>query len=218
MTCGDLPEVFGILEREFGSGASPVMDLMASQGSGAFAILAGTVLSARTKDSCTSGAIKRLLERAPNPEALSSLSRAEVERLIYPVGFYRVKAQNLIRMAGVLLERFGGEVPGRMEDLLSLPGVGRKTANLVLSLAFGQDAICVDVHVHRISNRFGLVRTKTPLETELALGKILPAGLRRGWNTYLVAFGQTRCKPVSPLCNGCPIGQWCDSCREHRRA
>ncbi len=132
-----------------------------------------------------------------------------IERLIYPVGFYRTKARHLKRLPGVLRERFGGRVPDTVEELTELPGVGRKTANLVVALGFGKPAICVDVHVHRITNRLGLVSTRTPLETEMELRRILPVRYWRTWNSYLVAFGQTRCTPRRPRCDGCPLAVWC---------
>jgi len=174
-----------------------------------FETLVGTILSLRTKDKVTGEASARLLSEAPTPEAIAALSRARIERLIFPVGFYRTKAENLRRTCRLLLERHGGRVPRTMDELLALPGVGRKTANLVLTVGYGDYGICVDTHVHRISNLWGYVRTKTPEETEFALRRKLP---RKHWITYndlLVTFGQNLCVPVSPWCSRCPVAAWC---------
>jgi endonuclease-3 len=174
-----------------------------------FETLVSTILSLRTKDKVTEAASRRLLARAPDPESLASLSSKEVETLIYPVGFYRTKAINLLATCRILLSRHAGRVPRSMEELLSLPGVGRKTANLVLTVGFGDYGICVDTHVHRISNIWGYVKTSSPEETEFALRKKLP---RRHWKTFndiLVTFGQNLCMPVSPWCSRCPVAAHC---------
>jgi len=167
------------------------------------------MISLRTKDEVTAAASARLLERAGSPQVLAALSEAAIARLIYPAGFYRTKARHLRQVGRLLRERHAGRVPDSMEELLALPGVGRKTANLVRNLGFGLPGICVDTHVHRISNRLGWVRTRTPLETERALEAVLP---RRYWipiNEYLVAFGQRTCTPQSPRCSACPIRAHC---------
>jgi endonuclease III len=174
-----------------------------------FETLVSTILSLRTKDEVTEAASRRLLEKGPSPETIFSLPVEEIEKLIYPVGFYHTKARHLIEMCGILLQKHGGKVPRSMDELLSLPGVGRKTANLVLTVGFGDYGICVDTHVHRISNLWGYVETKTPEETEFALRKKLP---KRHWKTYndiLVTFGQNLCVPVSPWCSKCPVGNFC---------
>ncbi len=174
-----------------------------------FAVLVSTMISLRTKDEVTAAASARLLQRAARPRELASLGEATIARLIYPAGFYRTKARHLRQAARLLEERHGGRVPPAMEELLALPGVGRKTANLVRNLGFGLPGICVDTHVHRLSNRLGWVRTRTPLETERALEAILP---RRWWipvNGLLVAFGQRTCTPQSPRCSACPIRRHC---------
>ena len=174
-----------------------------------FAVLVSTMISLRTKDEVTAAASARLLERAASPRELGSLSQTAIARLIYPAGFYRTKARHLRQAARLLVQRHGGRVPQGMEDLLALPGVGRKTANLVRNLGFGLPGICVDTHVHRISNRLGWVRTRTPLETERALEAVLP---RRWWipiNELLVAHGQRICTPQSPRCSLCPIRRHC---------
>lgn len=211
MEVRDLPKVVAALKREFESRRAPIMELVAAQTGDPFAILLGTILSARTKDACTAAAITRLLAVADTPEKLEALDVAEIGRLIFPVGFYRMKAQHLKALPAVLREKFGGVLPSTVEELCELPGVGRKTANLVVALGFQKPAICVDVHVHRISNRFGLVKTETPFDTEMALRKILPVKYWMTWNSYIVAFGQNRCCPRNPRCEGCPVAKWCAS-------
>ncbi len=174
-----------------------------------FKILISTVLSARTKDETTLQASKRLFQLAASPEKMIMLSRKSIERVIYPVGFYRTKAKNILSLCQTLLQKFEGKVPDTLEELLSLKGVGRKTANLVITLAFRKYGICVDTHVHRISNRWGLVKTKNPKETEFALYKVLSKKYWISYNNLLVSFGQNVCKPISPLCSGCPVGTLC---------
>lgn len=211
-----LDTIHQALKRAFGEVQAPIMDLVAAQTQDPYRILVGTLLSARTKDQTTAAAIGRLFPVAPNPEALEALSIEEIERLIFPVGFYHAKAQHLKALPKVLRERFGGVIPHTVEELIELPGVGRKTANLVVALAFHLPAICVDTHVHRINNRLGLVKTKTPLETEMALRKLLPERLWMDWNAIFVSFGQTRCKPIGPKCEGCPIAHVCPQQRGAR--
>ncbi len=189
------------------------MDLVAAQTDDPFRVLVGTILSARTKDACTAGACERLFARAKTPAELDALSEKEIAELIFPVGFFRTKAKMLKQLPGVLREKFNGVLPDTVEALCELPGVGRKTANLVVALGFDKPAICVDVHVHRISNRFGLIKTATPFETEMKLREILPKRYWKVWNSYIVAFGQTRCLPRNPKCDGCPVATWCDSRR-----
>ena len=201
------------LAKAFKAHASPVIELIEAQTHDPFCVLVGTILSARTKDACTAGAVKRLFGAARSaaftPEDLERLTVAEIEKLIYPVGFYHDKARHLKALPRVLREKFGGVLPRTVEELCELPGVGRKTANLTVAVGFDLPAICVDVHVHRISNRLGLVKTKTPLETERTLRKILPVRYWKTWNSHLVSFGQTRCAPRHPKCAGCPITRYC---------
>ena len=135
----------------------------------------------------------------------------QIEKLIYPVGFYHDKARHLKELPKVLKEKFGGVLPNTVEELCELPGVGRKTANLTVAVGFDLPAICVDVHVHRITNRLGLIKTKTPFETEMTLRKILPVKYWKTWNSHLVSFGQSRCAPRNPDCAGCPIARYCPS-------
>lgn len=213
MTVKDIPAVDKALKREFKAHASPIIELIEAQTHDPFCVLVGTILSARTKDQCTTGAVKRLFAKAKGetfrPEDLDRLEQDEIERLIYPVGFYRDKARHLKALPGAIREKFGGELPHTVEELCELPGVGRKTANLTVAVGFDLPAICVDVHVHRICNRLGLIKTKTPLETEMTLRRILPVKYWKTWNSHLVSFGQTRCAPLRPKCDGCPIRQYC---------
>ena len=175
-----------------------------------FQVLIGTLLSARTQDATTAAASERLFAKARTPEAMSKLTVKQIEKLIYPVSFYRHKARHVKETCRLLVERFNSRVPQSMEELLTLPGVGRKTANLVLILAFkSAKNICVDTHVHRISNRLGWVTTKSPDETEQALYQ---ATDERWWpivNLYLVTWGQNVCRPVYPRCSECAIATWC---------
>jgi len=174
-----------------------------------FRILIACLLSLRTKDETTGPAAERLFALARAPEVMLRLTPRRIERAIFPVGFYRTKARVIRGVCRDLLARFGGKVPGDLDALLTLKGVGRKTANLVVTMGFGRPGICVDTHVHRISNRLGFVRTKSPDQTELALRKKLP---RRHWielNDLLVAFGQNVCQPLSPRCSTCPVRTFC---------
>jgi len=181
-----------------------------SQEEDPFQVLIATLLSARTQDQTTLAASTRLFNVARTPQSMGQLSVRKIERLIYPVSFYRHKARHVKATCRLLVEKFAGVVPGTMEELLTLPGVGRKTANLVLILAFkSQRNICVDTHVHRISNRLGWVRTKTPDETEQAL---YDATAPRWWpylNLYLVTWGQNVCRPIYPRCEGCVLRPFC---------
>ena len=211
----DIPAVDRALKREFRAHTAPIIELIEAQTHDPFCVLVGTILSARTKDACTAGAVRRLFARAKGARFaaadLERLAEREVEKLIYPVGFYRDKAKHLKALPKVLKEKFGGVLPKTVEELCELPGVGRKTANLTVAVGFDLPAICVDVHVHRICNRLGLIKTKTPFETEMTLRKILPVKYWKTWNSHLVSFGQTRCAPVRPKCEGCPISGYCDA-------
>jgi endonuclease-3 len=175
-----------------------------------FQVLIGTLLSARTQDATTAAASERLFKVARTPKAMAALTVTRIERLIYPVSFYRHKARHVKATCRILVDKFHGRVPQTMEELLTLPGVGRKTANLVLILAFKSARnICVDTHVHRISNRLGWVKTGLPDETEQALYKATPP---RWWpiiNLYLVTWGQNVCRPLYPRCGACAIRRWC---------
>jgi endonuclease III len=174
-----------------------------------FRVLISCLISLRTKDEVTAEASARLFRLAITPRAMADLPAATIARAIYPAGFYRTKAQTIRNICRTLLDRTDGKVPETLEDLLALKGVGRKTANLVLTIGFGKPGICVDTHVHRISNRLGIVKTKTPEQTEFALRSVLP---RRHWipyNDLFVTFGQNVCKPISPVCSTCPVNENC---------
>lgn len=175
-----------------------------------FTTLISCILSLRTQDRTTTGASRRLFDVADTPERILEIPTTRLEELIYPVSFYRVKTRTIRKIATDLIEKFGGKVPDTLEELLKLPGVGRKTANIVVTLAFNKPGIAVDIHVHRISNRLGYVSTKNPDDTEMALREKLP---RRYWivlNDVLVAYGQNLCKPVSPFCSRCAIADYCE--------
>ncbi len=215
MTIKDIAAVDRALKREFKAHAAPIIELVEAQTHDPFCVLVGTILSARTKDACTAGAVRRLFATAKGPvfapADLERLDTAELERIIYPVGFYRDKARHLKALPKALAEKFGGVLPHTVEELCELPGVGRKTANLTVAVGFNLPAICVDVHVHRICNWLGLVKTGKPVETEMKLREILPVRYWKTWNSHLVSFGQTRCGPVRPKCEGCPIAGYCRS-------
>jgi endonuclease-3 len=193
------------LSKEFGQDDGPPWNL-----GNPFHCLIGTVLSARTRDENASRAAGALLEAYPDPRSLSEASVEEIERLIRPSGFYRVKARRVKKLASSLIRHHGGRVPNNMDELVSLPGVGRKTAGCVLVYSFGKPAIPVDVHVHRISNRIGIVDTKKPRETELELMKTVPKDKWIVINHLLVRFGQNICKPLKPECRRCPVTLLCD--------
>jgi endonuclease III len=174
-----------------------------------FRVLIACLLSLRTQDATTREASERLFRVADTPTAMLRLSPGRISRLIFPVGFYRTKARAIRQISRDLIERFGGAVPDEIDALLTLKGVGRKTANLVVTIGFAKPGICVDIHVHRISNRLGFVRTKSPDQTELALRAKLPRRYWIGYNDLLVAFGQNVCRPLSPHCSRCPVARWC---------
>ena len=176
---------------------------------GNFSILIGTILSARTKDETTAKAVKRLFSKYKTPKALAHAKVKDIEKIIKSIGFYHVKSKRIIEVAKIIDSQFKGIVPDDLETLLKLPGVGRKTANCVLVYAFEKPAIPVDIHVHRISNRLGLVETKTPEETELALMKKIPKKYWIDINDTFVMYGQNICKPISPMCSVCKIKRSC---------
>jgi exodeoxyribonuclease III len=204
-----LDEILPLLEHAVSGYQVPVVDLIAAQTRDPFKILVATMLSARTRDEVTASASRRLFARAGTVEQLARLSVEELEKLIYPVGFFRNKAKFLSKLPAVLRRQFNGVVPQDIDSLLTLPGVGRKTANLVVAVAFNKPAICVDTHVHRIMNIWGYVQTATPLQTEMALRQKLPEQYWIGINALLVAFGQGTCKPVRPHCDRCVIVAQC---------
>jgi endonuclease-3 len=210
MMDAQINQVVKILKKELDLGEMPIVSHLAENQRDPFVILISTLLSLRTKDEVTAEATDRLFALASTPREILDIPQETIEKAIYPVGFYRVKAKTIHSVCQDLLEQFGSQVPDNLEDLLSMKGVGRKTANLVVSLAFGKPGICVDTHVHRISNRLEYVITKTPDETEFALRAKLPPRHWIIYNTLMVAFGRKTCKPVSPLCSVCPVRNYCD--------
>lgn len=202
-----IEDIFKILKKETKKYKVPVIEFIKVQKKDPFRILIATILSARTNDRTTAEVCKRLFKKVKSFRDLDKLNVKEIEKLIYPVGFYRNKAKSLKKLPAKIKELKG--IPRNIDDLLKLPGVGRKTANLVLVNAFDKDAIGVDVHVHRISNRLGYVKTKNPEETEKALRKKLPRRYWKDINRLFVMLGQNICKPVSPYCSKCPINKYC---------
>jgi endonuclease-3 len=209
MTNKQLHAVMAILRQEVPHWDVPVVTLMAQEQRQPYRVLISTLLSLRTQDQTTAKASQRLFALADTPQAMLMLDRQTIERAIYPVGFYRNKAAQILAISQRLLDEFGGRVPDDIDTLTTFHGVGRKTANLVLAEGYGIPAICVDTHVHRISNRWGYVKTKDPLATEMALRKKLPREYWIEYNPTLVALGQYLCKPTSPMCSTCSVAQWC---------
>ncbi|MCB5252239.1 MAG: endonuclease III [Candidatus Cloacimonadaceae bacterium] len=209
MTNNDIDAVMKELNTHFHSVKTPIVDLIQAKTEQPFKVLIATILSARTKDETTAKVVDELFKVVNNADDLDAISAEELDRIIYPVGFHNTKTQHLKQLPKVLNEEFGGVVPSEIDDLLKLPGVGRKTANLVRTVAFSLPAICVDVHVHRICNRWGYVKTKNPLETEMALRQKLPKKHWLNINSHVVAFGQNLCKPRKPNCDICPIYKYC---------
>jgi len=209
MTRQQLHEAMAILRREVPHWDVPVITLNAQDDHDPYRVLISTILSLRTQDQTTAQASKRLFDLADTPQSMVRLDQQTVEQAIYPVGFYRTKAPQILKISQRLLDEFDGIVPDDIETLITFHGVGRKTANLVLSEGYGLPAICVDTHVHRISNRWGYVKTKDPLATEMALRKKLPKDYWIEYNPTLVALGQQVCKPTSPICSACPVAAFC---------
>ncbi|MDR1911569.1 MAG: endonuclease III [Helicobacteraceae bacterium] len=210
MTLEGYLKALDILAGEYPKWNAPVVTLIATSSRDPYLVLISTLLSLRTKDETTAKASERLFALAKTPEEMIKLNAQTIQNAIYPVGFYRDKAERILEISQRLIDDFGGKVPSDLDTLTSFKGVGRKTANLVLSLGFNLPAVCVDTHVHRISNILGFLRTKTPEETETAIRKRVPIERWSGINDLLVAFGQTICKSVSPLCSKCPIASLCE--------
>lgn len=205
----DIHTVVAILREEYPKWRKPAVTVVAESERSPYKVLVSCIISLRTKDEVTAQASARLFERADTPETMQHLPVEVIARLVYPAGFYRNKAEQILEISKRLVADYGGRVPDEIDQLLSFKGVGRKTANLVLTLGFGKPGICVDTHVHRICNRWGYVTTKTPEETEMTLRRILP---REYWieiNDLLVAFGQNHCLPVSPYCSTCRLAMLC---------
>ena len=205
----NINDIVKILKKELKVGMLPIVSHLAANQRDPFVILISTLLSLRTKDEVTELATERLFKLAATPAEMLKVPESKIAKTIYPVGFYRVKARTIHHVCRELIEHFDSRVPDNLEELLDIKGVGRKTANLVISLAYGKPGICVDTHVHRISNRLGYVSTSSPNETEFALREKLPEKYWIDYNDLLVTFGQNLCKPISPLCSQCPIHDHC---------
>lgn len=205
----NINQVMQILGREYKKQRMPVVTMIALTKGNPFKVLISCVLSLRTKDTVTLHAVRRLFAVADAPKTMARLPVVRMEKLIYPVGFYKTKAKNIRQICKDLCDLHDCRVPDEIDDLLKFRGVGRKTANLVVSLGYGKEGICVDTHVHRISNRLGYVKTRTPEQSEFALRNKLPKKHWKRYNDYLVSFGQHTCVPVSPWCSRCPIRNFC---------
>ena len=205
----DIDTVMLILKKETKKLRVPIVTHYALERRDPFKVLISTVLSLRTKDYVTAQATDRLFQLAQTAVTMKELPVKKIEKAIYPVGFYKTKAKRIIEICRILVDEFDNKVPSDIDTLLTLPGVGRKTANLVLTQGYGKLGICVDVHVHRLSNRFGYVQTKNPHDTEFALRKKLPKKYWIAYNYFLVAYGQNICKPVSPFCSRCGLTKYC---------
>jgi len=209
MTQKEIHHAIRILRRQMPKWRTPVVGVVAESSQDPFQILISCILSLRTQDATTEQASRRLFALADTPTGMSKLSTKKIEKAIFPVGFYRTKARNIREISRVLIKDYSGRVPDEIDELLKLKGVGRKTANLVVTLGYCKPGICVDTHVHRISNRWGYVRTRNPKETEVALRTKLPRQYWMEYNDLLVTFGQNVCRPISPICSQCPVERYC---------
>jgi len=206
----EIHQAIRILRREVPKWDTPVVTLMAETYESPFRVLISCILSLRTQDATTAKASHRLFAVADSPQAMLKLSAKKIEKLIYPVGFYKTKAKNILEICRILIKSYDGKVPDEIDELLKFKGVGRKTANLVVTLGYNKPGICVDTHVHRISNRWGYIQTTTPEKTEFALRAKLPKQYWIEYNDLLVRFGQHTCRPISPVCSDCPVRKYCD--------
>lgn len=209
MTIKEFTSAWHVLKKQIKTLNVPWLDNLASLDRDPFKVLISCILSLRTQDKTTGIASMRLFQLASTPQKISGLTVKTIQKAIYPVGFYRVKAKRIKKISAEIVERYRSKVPDTIEELLKLEGVGRKTANLVVTLGYDKDGICVDTHVHRITNRWGLIKTENPTETEFSLRELLPVRYWKELNGMLVAFGQGICKPISPLCSICKINQYC---------
>jgi endonuclease-3 len=208
-TAAEINRIVRTLTRTSRRWNPTAVGIVAQESRDPFQVLVSCLISLRTKDEVTGEASARLFRLARTPRTMVDLPASTIARTIYPAGFYRTKARTIREICRTLIGRHGGQVPATMEELLALKGVGRKTANLVLTIGFGKPGICVDTHVHRISNRLGIVETKTPEQTEFTLRQVLPRQHWIPYNDLLVTFGQNLCKPISPLCSACPVRAEC---------
>ena len=205
-----IEKVYSVLKKEVQKYTVPVVDLIKIKTHDPVKVLIATILSARTKDEVTVEVCKKLFSKVKKIADLKKFTVRQIEKLIYPVGFYRNKAKMLKKLPLVLEEKFKGVIPSTVEELVELPGVGRKTANLVVAVGFGKPAVCIDVHCHRIFNRLGYIKSNTPFETEMKIRKKLPIKYWEKINSVLVAFGQNLCRPVSPYCSRCSVVKYCN--------
>ena len=206
----EIHEAMAMLREAVKAWEPALVDEMGRRDRNPYRVLIATILSLRTKDTVTAEAAPKLFALADNPHDMVGYSDKEIADVIYPVGFYRNKARDILAISQTLIDEYDGQVPDELDELLKLRGVGRKTANLVITAGFNKPGICVDIHVHRISNRWGYVQTKTPEKTEFALREKLPAEYWIEYNGLLVTFGQNLCTPTSPWCSRCPVEQFCD--------
>lgn len=206
---GNIEDVMRVLQRQVKALPDPSVTLVGKRWKSPFLVLISCILSLRTKDETTLPAAERLFQLADTPRRMRELTPRQIEEAVYPVGFYRTKARTILGICRDLVDKFDGQVPADLDTLLTFKGVGRKTANLVLTEGFGIPGVCVDTHVHRISNRMGYVKTANPYETEMALRKKLPLRYWLDYNAVLVAWGQNICRPLSPLCSRCGIRSYC---------
>ena len=209
MTEREIHTAVRILRREVPKWETPVVTLMAETYQSPFRVLISCILSLRTQDATTAKASHRLFAVADSPQAMVKLTAKKIEKLIYPVGFYKTKARQILEMCRTIIDHHSGKVPDEIDELLKFNGVGRKTANLVVTLGYNKPGICVDTHVHRISNRWGYIKTATPEKTEIALRAKLPKQYWIEYNNLLVNFGQHLCRPISPMCSNCPVKKYC---------
>ena len=209
ITNRNIHEVIPLIEAAMKHLPDPSVTLVGKRWKNPFLVLISCILSLRTKDATTLPASERLFSLADTPQGMLKLDIKKIEKMIYPVGFYKTKARVIHGICRDIIEKFNNQVPDDLQMLMTMKGVGRKTANLVLTEGFNKKAMCVDTHVHRISNRLGYVRTKNPEETEWALRKKLPEKYWMRYNALLVTWGQNICKPISPLCSQCPIERFC---------
>jgi endonuclease III len=207
-------QIFSILDKTH---PETMLEQLGREGYTPFQLMIATLLSARTKDSTTIPIVKTLFEKYPSPKELSKVDIKVLTKLLYGVGFHNVKSNNVKKLSQIISEKYHSKIPNTLDELTSLPGVGRKTANCILNYAFNKPAIAVDIHVHRISNRLGWVKTKSPPETELELMKVVPKSEWVNVNKYLVGHGQTICKPIGPLCGECGIRKYCDYPLVHQK-
>lgn len=204
-----IEKVVSMVKKEVRKFKNPIVTEVANLSKSPYKVLISCLLSLRTKDDVTAMASSKLFKKADNPKKMLKLSRKEIEKLIYPVGFYKVKAKRIKEISKTLLEKYNGNVPDKMEELLELKGVGRKTANICMVYAFNKQHLPIDVHCHRIPNRLGWVKTKNPEQTEQALMKIIPKKYWLDFNNNFVTFGQNICTPISPKCSICPVRKYC---------